>query len=158
MPTIELSTSIAAPIERCFDLARSIDFHMVSTGNTQETAIAGRTTGLIGLGETVTWKAKHLGVWQTLTVQITALDRPTQFRDEMVTGAFASMAHDHIFQASDGLTVMIDRFTYRSPLGPLGVLADRLFLTRYMRRFLSERARILKAAAESEEWRQYLER
>ncbi len=50
MPLIELSTGIRAPIERVFDLARSIDAHVASTGQTRERAVAGRTSGLIELG------------------------------------------------------------------------------------------------------------
>jgi hypothetical protein len=51
---------------------------------------------------------------------------------------------------------MRDHFEFRAPLGPLGHLAEWLFLTRHMRRFLEERARILKRAAESEEWRRFV--
>jgi ligand-binding SRPBCC domain-containing protein len=156
MPVIELTTFIHAPRERCFDLARSIDFHVVTAGNTRETAIGGRTTGLIGAGETVTWRAKHFGVWQELTVELTAFSRPRHFQDVMRKGAFAVMEHDHHFENSNGGTLMLDKFVFRSPLGVLGVLVDWLFLERYMRRFLTERARILKAAAESETWRQYV--
>jgi ligand-binding SRPBCC domain-containing protein len=156
MPVIELSTPIQAPIERCFDLARSIDFHLVTAAATGERAIGGRTSGLIELGEVVTWRAKHLGVWQNLTVKLTALDRPRYFQDAMVKGAFAAMQHDHHFEHQGGTTTMLDRFDYRSPLGPLGALVDRLFLTSYLRRFLLERARILRSAAESEEWRKVL--
>lgn len=97
MPTIALQTVIAAPPERCFDLARSIDFHVVTAGTTQERAIAGRTTGLIELGERVTWSAKHLGIRQTLTVEITLFDQPLHFQDVMLSGAFAVMRHDHYF-------------------------------------------------------------
>ncbi len=155
MPTIELETIIHAPAARCFDLARSIDLHVVTAGASREEAIGGRTSGLIGLGETVTWKARHLGIWQRLTVRITAFDRPRHFRDEMVRGAFRSMVHDHDFAPGDDGTFMRDRFLFRSPLGPLGAIADLLVLERYMRRFLTERARILKAVAESDEWRRY---
>lgn len=157
MPRIELKTSISAPIERCFDLARSIDFHMLTTASTQETAIGGRTTGLIELDESVTWRARHIGIWQTLTSKITAFERPTYFRDVMTQGAFAAMAHDHYFEQSGAITLMSDRFQFRSPLGPLGALADRVFLRRYMYRLLATRAQILKSAAESDEWRRFLE-
>jgi ligand-binding SRPBCC domain-containing protein len=156
MPLIELETIVRAPVERCFDLARSIDLHMVSAGKTAETAIAGRLSGLIEANETVTWRARHLGLRQELTVRITAFDRPHHFQDVMIKGAFASMRHDHHFKARDGATVMLDRFDYRSPLGPLGALADRLFLEGYMRRFLTDRARIVKETAEGEAWRQFL--
>ncbi|WP_205685492.1 hypothetical protein [Bacillus salacetis] len=43
---------------------------------------------------------------------------------------------------------MIDRFQYKSPLGPLGSLADKLFLEKYMRNFIAGRAVELKKIAE----------
>src|SRR5476651_336083 len=139
MTQIELTTYINAPIERCFDMARSIDLHLVSTQQTGEQAIAGRTGGLIELGETVTWRAKHFGVWQTLTSKITEFDYPNSFTDELVEGAFRSINHQHIFYSVDGATVMKDIFHFESPLGILGKLANYLFLTRYMKRLLEQR-------------------
>lgn len=59
MPLIILHTRINAPLEICFDLARSIDLHQESMKHTGEQAVAGTTKGLIELGELVTWKAKH---------------------------------------------------------------------------------------------------
>lgn len=155
MPLIRLTTSVAAPIERVFDLARSIDLHVASAQHTGERAIGGVTKGLIGPGESVTWSARHFGVRQTLTVRITAFDRPRHFRDSMVEGAFRSFDHDHTFAAAGDVTVMRDAFAYESPLGVLGRLADAVFLARYLRRFLAVRAAAVKAAAESEAWRRY---
>ncbi len=156
MPVIHLTTVIAAPRERVFDLARSIDAHMASTGNTEERAVAGVTSGLIGAGQDVTWEARHLGVRQRLRVKITACERPERFQDVMLQGAFAMMRHDHTFAERNGQTVMTDRFEFRSPLGALGWLVDRVFLTGYMRRFLEQRNAILKRMAESEEWKRFL--
>ncbi len=149
MPVIESKIDISAPMETCFDLARSIEFHQLSTGNTRERAVAGVTSGLIGMGETVTWEATHFGVRQRLTSVITAYDRPNHFRDEMVKGAFAYIRHDHFFEESDGITTMVDRFDFGSPLGLLGRLANWIVLTRYMRGFLVHRNKLLKEYAES---------
>ena len=153
MPIIHLTTEIAAPIDRCFDLARSVELHMHSTAGTGETIVGGVRSGLMGFGDEVTWRAYHLGVWQRLTSKITAFDRPRHFRDSMVRGAFARFDHDHLFEDVHGRTVMRDVFDFSSPLGPLGRLADTLFLTAYLRRFLERRNRVLRAVAESDEWR-----
>lgn len=141
MATFRIVTTIAAPIELCFDLARDIDFHTRSLGHTGERAVAGRTSGLIGLGESVTWEARHLGVRQRLTSEITAFDSPTYFRDVMTRGAFQSFAHDHRFEAVSGVTVMTDDLEFRSPLGPLGALVDWVFMTGYLRRLLDRFAK-----------------
>ena len=156
MPVIELVTDIAAPVERVFDLARSIDLHTDSTAGTGERAVSGVTSGLIGAGQEVTWRARHFGVWQSLTVRVTAFERPVHFADAMIRGAFRRMEHHHWFEPSAGGTIMRDVFTFESPLGILGRIADFLFLTRYMRSFLIERNRVIKATAESDTWKRYL--
>jgi ligand-binding SRPBCC domain-containing protein len=156
MPVIHTQLLIAAPRERVFDLARSIAAHQASTGDTDERAVAGVTSGLIGLNEQVTWEARHLGVRQRLTSKITQLTRPDHFRDEMLAGAFKHLCHDHTFEVREGKTLMTDRFEFSTPFGPLGRLAESLFLTAYMRRFLEQRNRILQRMAESDEWRKYL--
>jgi ligand-binding SRPBCC domain-containing protein len=149
MAGVRVVTSIAAPIEVCFDLARDIDFHTRSVAHTGERAVAGRTGGLIGPGESVTWEARHLGVWQRLTVVVTAFDRPAYFRDEMTAGAFRAFAHDHRFEERDGLTVMTDGVTFRSLLGPVGWLVDRLFMAGYLRRLLEGRCQAIRQEAEA---------
>lgn len=156
MPVIEITTMIAAPIERVFDLSRSIDFHLASTDGTDERAVAGRTSGLIALGEHVTWEARHLGVRRHLTVAIMRYNRPGHFQDAMLRGAFKHMIHDHHFVSRGAGTRMDDRFDFSAPFGPLGRMAEALFLTRYLRRFLAMRNAHLKRVAESEEWRRYL--
>ena len=149
MPKIELITLINAPIETCFDLARSIDLHMESTKQTGEQAIAGRTSGLIELGETVTWRARHFGIRQTLTSKITDFDRPNFFADELVKGAFKSFRHEHRFHAQGNQTMMKDVFVFESPLGILGRLVNWLVLKKYMTRLLIKRNEVIKAVAES---------
>ena len=149
MPTIRLQTFIKADIETCFDLSRSIDLHLESTKQTGETAIAGRTRGLIEMGESVTRRARHFGIRQTLTSKITVMQRPVLFVDEMQTGAFKSFSHEHHFAETDGATLMTDVFTFQSPLGLLGAIINKLFLTRYMTNLLLQRNEVIKAHAES---------
>lgn len=148
MPIIRLATRIVAPVERCFDLARDIDLHQDSLGDTAERAVAGATHGLIGDGEWVTWEAIHFGVRQRLTSEITAFVPPHYFVDEQRAGAFARFTHLHLFRPFECGTLMIDHFDFTSPLGPLGRLADILFLERYMRRLLQGRNAAIKGAAE----------
>ncbi len=156
MPMIHLETDIIAPIERVFDLARSIDLHRLSMENSNERAIGGVTSGLIELGETVTWEAVHFGIRQRLTSKITVCDRPRHLQDVMVSGAFAGFTHDHFLSETEDGTLVIDDFDYRSPLGPLGIVADTVFLKAYMTKLLAERNAVIKRFAESDEWKQIL--
>lgn len=151
MVTLEELTLMHAPIERCFDLARSVDAHLTGNVHHGETAVAdgGVTSGLLGLGDHVTWRARHFGIRQQLTSKITAMDRPVYFQDAMVRGAFRALQHDHFFRAlSPDLTEMREVFCFAAPWGILGRLAEILVLRRYMRKLLRERNDALRKIAE----------
>ena len=156
MPVIDITTKINAPIQRVFDLSRSVDLHAASTAHTGERAVGGVASGLMSLGQEVTWRARHLGIWQHLTSRITAFDPPVHFRDSLVRGAFRHFDHDHFFAERGATTVMRDVFEFTSPLGVLGRLADFLFLTRYMRNLLLTRNELIRVTAETDQWRLYL--
>jgi ligand-binding SRPBCC domain-containing protein len=149
MTVIELTTDVNAPIERVFDLARDLDLHARSMAHTGERAVAGRTTGLIDLGDTVSWRARHFGLWWSLTSRVTAVEAPVRFEDVQEHGPFAWFRHEHRFESLGRGTRMYDRWEHRSPLGPLGRLVDHLLLDRYMRGLLVTRNAALKQAAEA---------
>lgn len=156
MPRIEIKTKIKANKNIVFDLSRSIDLHKISTEQTNEEAIAGKTSGLIGINESVTWRAKHFGVYQNLTSKITEFDKPNYFVDEMQKGVFKEFKHEHHFVELNGETLMTDIFNYKSPLGFLGKFADKVFLKKYMTELLTERNRVVKEFAESGKWKELL--
>ena len=158
MPTIHLTTFIAAPAERVFDLARSIDLHRKSMAHTREEAIAGTTSGLIKLDETVTWKAKHLGKIRVLKSRITEMTPPLSFSDEMVDGDFKSIRHEHHIKRIDNGSLLIDLFHFESPYGALGRLFNHFYLTSYMRKLLETRNSFIKEYAESEKWKFILDK
>ncbi|MFD2966042.1 SRPBCC family protein [Sphingobacterium bambusae] len=149
MQTIRLQTFIKAKAELVFDLSRDIDLHKQSAVGTNETAVAGKTEGLLALGETVTWRANHFGLFHRLTVQITEMERPLRFTDVMLKGPFKSMQHQHLFSDVDDGTWMYDVFSFEAPFGYLGRFVELLFLSSYMTAFLKKRNEILKAVAES---------
>jgi len=153
MPIIELKTLIKADKKIVFDLSRSIDLHKISTKQTDEEAIDGITSGLIGLNECVTWRAKHLGFYQKLTTKITEFDYPKYFTDEMTNGAFKKFKHQHIFNDFEYKTEMIDVFDYESPFGLLGKITDKMFLKKYMTDLLQKRNQSIKEFAESDKWK-----
>ena len=148
MPVIKLQTKIKANKDEVFDLARSIEIHEVSAEQTNEKAISGRTSGFIKLNETVTWRAKHFGIYHTLTVKITEFNRPEHFADTMISGIFKNFRHDHYFNQIDDTTDMIDVFDYTAPFGFLGRIANFIFLKKYMLRFLKKRNMFIKKKAE----------
>ena len=157
MPKIELITEINSSLEICFNLSRSIDLHQLSTAETKERAIAGKTAGLISMNDYVTWEAIHFGVKQKLTSKITGYNYPHYFKDEQLQGAFKSFEHEHLFEQVGKVVIMKDIFTFSSPLGILGKIANQLFLTNYMRKFLLQRNLIIKDFAETDKWKVLLD-
>jgi ligand-binding SRPBCC domain-containing protein len=156
MIQIQVTTAIAAPIGRCFDLSRSIDLHMASTNWAGERAIAGITAGLIGPGQEVTWSGRHFGIRVTHTSRISAFEFPTHFQDCMVRGMFRRFCHDHYFETRDGKTLMKDVMEFEAPFGLVGRLVESLLLERHMRRLLQRRNRCIQQTAESEDWKTYV--
>lgn len=143
-------TDLPVPPERAFALSLDIGAHERSMAATDERAVAGTTTGTIGLGETVTWRARHFGIVWRMTSRITAVEAPHRFVDEQVRGPFARFHHEHRFEPSAGGTRMVDTITFRAPLGPLGRLAEVLALARYMPRLIADRNASLAAELRAE--------
>lgn len=149
MPTIQLETFIKAPPEICYKLSLNVDLHKMSSSKTREHVIGGVASGIMKLGEFVTWRAKHFGIWLTLTTKITFAEPYVQFVDEMIQGTFKSMKHEHFFENTDNGTLMRDVFKFESPYSLAGRFFNYLILENYMREFLLERNRQIKEVAES---------
>jgi ligand-binding SRPBCC domain-containing protein len=153
---IHLTSFIAAPIERVFDLSRSINLHQLSTASTNEKAIDGVITGLINKGETVTWQAKHLFKTRQFTSKITEMKSPFFFTDEMIKGDFKSFHHEHHFKAAANGTIMIDLLNFETPYGNIGKIVNSLFLKSYLEKFLIKRNEVIKEYAETQKWKAIL--
>ncbi len=156
MPTIHLTTFIAAPVEVVFDLSRSVDIHKKSMSKHQEEAVAGTRYGLMEREDTVTWKAKHIFKTRILRVKITGMKKAEQFTDEQVDGDFKFMKHEHYFKSCDNGTIMIDLFHFESPYGAFGKWFNALFFTSYMKKLLEQRNNLIKEFAENGKWKQLL--
>jgi ligand-binding SRPBCC domain-containing protein len=156
MSTIHLTTFISAPIERVFDLSRSINLHKISTAHTNEEAIAGVTTGLINKNETVTWRAKHLFKTRQYTSIISEMQSPIFFIDEMQKGDFKSLRHEHHFKQVDNGTIMIDVLNFESPYGIIGKWFNKIYLKNYLQKFIIQRNVVIKEYAETEKWKAIL--
>ena len=158
MPTLHLTTFIAAPPERVFDLSRSIDLHKQSMTKHKEEAVAGTRFGLIEKDETVTWKARHLFKNRILRTKITAMKKAVMFIDEQIEGDFKMMKHEHHFKPCENGTIMIDLISFEAPYGTLGKIFNNLYLTRYMRSLIEQRNTIIREFAESDKWKRLLNR
>ena len=133
--------------ETAFDLSVSIDAHRESFAGTGERAVAGVQAGMIGLGEFVTWRARHFGITWTMTSTITEWDRPHRFVDEQRSGPFRSFRHEHRFEPVEHGTRLLDDVRFEAPLGVLGRVAERLVLARYLRHLIDVRNTFLVTEA-----------
>ena len=156
MPTIHLTTFIAAPIQVVYDLCRHIDVHKQSMRAYKEEAVAGTRFGLIEKDETVTWKAKHLFKNRFLRVKISEMKKPEMFTDVQVQGDFKMMKHEHHFKPCDNGTILIDLFHFESPYGVLGQWLNSLYLTQYLKGLLEQKNKTIKEFAESGRWKKLL--
>ncbi|MHA7304060.1 SRPBCC family protein [Arthrobacter sp. TMN-49] len=131
-----------------FDLSRSIDAHTESMAHSRETAIAGVRSGLLGLGQEVTWRAWHFGIPLRMTSRITQLNAPSCFVDEQVKGPFLYFKHVHDFRKDAAGTNMTDRIEFAAPLGPLGRFVEKVVLTRYLKKLIETRNVYLVSGAQ----------
>jgi len=156
MPTIHLTTFIAAPTQVVFDLSRHVGLHKVSMSSHKEEAVAGTRFGLIEKEDTITWKARHFFKTRLLRVRVTEMKKPEMFTDEQAQGDFKMMKHEHYFKPCDNGTILIDLFHYESPYGMLGEWFNSLYFTRYLKRLLEHRNNTIKEYAESGKWKKLL--
>src|SRR5436305_14546006 len=100
MIRLEELTIINAPSERCFDLARSVEVHLLANIHSGEQAVTvgGITSGLPELSHQVTWRAKHFGVWQNLTTRYTAMQPPIYFQTAMSKASSVPCSPTIIFE------------------------------------------------------------
>ena len=144
MPVFRNVTEIAAPLDVCFDLSRSIDLHVESMIASKERAVAGVTSGLIGPGEEVSWEARHFGVLWRMTSRVTEFDRPHRFVDEMIRGPFSSFRHEHLFTDNGTGTKMTDIVAFHMSPGPVTAIPARI----YLRRLIAIRNATIRTKAE----------
>jgi ligand-binding SRPBCC domain-containing protein len=144
-------THIAAPGERVFDLARHVEAHVATMPD--ERALG--ATGLLELGDRVTFRQRQFGVPFELTAEVVALDRSRSFRDEQVEGVFGALVHQHTFERDAEATVMVDDVRFEPPFGRLGALAEPV-ARRRLGRLVDYHATALKRLAEGEDWQRFL--
>lgn len=144
----ERATIIPATIERAFELSLDIDVHTEYFSDADESAIGGVVAGVMKAGDTVTWFARHFGIWWRMTSEIVEYDPPRFFVDQQRQGPFKRFRHEHRFESgSDRATVMTDHIDFEAPLGVLGRIAERAVLGRYLPKLIDQRNAFLLAAA-----------
>ncbi len=153
MNKIEFNTHIKAPIERCFDLSRSIDFHKISLSPVvKEESVAGCTTGLIGQNQHALMQSNCWGYHFSTELKIVKFNPPYFLSYEITDSNFESAIHDYYFYDIGDETVMVNHFYYKLKLGLMGEIANLLFLEKYLNKTISKRNDLLREYAETSKW------
>lgn len=166
-PIIE-STTINAPIERCFALStrielvqRTLGMKLIDSG-----AVGGVTTGHVTANSRVVWRGWKFGLPIEHRSLVTAFELPhtgsdgqltAYFEDSQERGRFANYRHEHFFYQLGRNTELEDRIHFMLPFGPLGRLAAKLLLAPHMSKLARQRLAMIKELAESEDWREWVE-
>ena len=144
-----IETVIHAPVERCFDMARDVAAHVESAAFSGEKLVPpGKLEGTLGLGDLVAFEGRHFGVRQRFVARITEVTPPRRFVDEMVSGTFRRLRHEHEFIMHAEGTLMRDVLEWESPLGIIGRIADALFVRKHMEWFVRTKQENLKRIIE----------
>lgn len=148
--TVQFSrtTVLSVEPERAFHASLNVDFHVESFAGTGEQIVGGVTGGEMRHGDTVTWRARHFGIWWRMTSEISELDAPHMFVDRQVKGPFKRFLHRHCFTPVTGGTRLVDEVTFEAPFGPLGLLVERLVLRRHIEALIDVRNQHLAAYLE----------
>ncbi len=133
------TTLLATNPASAFDASLDVDLHLAAMSDTDESIVGGVAGGGMQLGDVVTWRARHFGIWWTMTSTITEFERPTLFVDEQASGPFEHFRHVHRFDAVGEGTRMTDEVSFEAPLGPLGRIAERAVLRRYVPKLIDRR-------------------
>ena len=128
MPTIRQEIVIHAPCERCFDLTRSVDFHVASAQKIAARADGGRRTGLSGDGDFTVWSARFFGVRTSMVTQIEDYTYASEFRDRMTMGLLRQFEHTYRFALTDSGCVLSDELVLEAPFLFLGRIVERAYL------------------------------
>ena len=156
MPTIHLTTFIAAPIERVFDLSRHLAIYKLAINTKKEKFSAVAASNLISNGETITIQAKHFGKTRLVTAKVIEFQKPSSFVQEQVKGDLLHFKHEHHFKRVDNGTIMIDMIDFDGPRDVIGKVIGKVYLKKYLEKFINMRNKLIQQYAESDKWRAIL--
>lgn len=156
MSTIHLTTFIAAPIERVFDLSRNLAIYKTLMQGRKEKFTSGSASNLMSHGETITFQAKHFGKSRLVTTRVMDLKKPSSIVQEQVKGDLVHFKHEHHFKAVENGTILIDLIDFEGPRDVFGKLMGKLYLKKYLEAYVSKRNSLIRQYAETEKWRAVL--
>lgn len=91
------------------------------------------------------------GVKTTWITEITHINEGRYFVDEQRIGPFAMWHHEHILEPENTGVKMKDIVSYQPPLGVIGGIANRLFISKQLKFIFTYREKALQAFFEKKQ-------
>ena len=180
LQTVHDSALVYAPIERLWALSRRVELVQKIL---EMQPVGGVTRGFVENGSRVVWRGWKFGLPTEHHTLISGYIAPcvadgpgpvsplhaeaagqvvAWFQDRQERGRFASFQHDHWLRerkgpAGEPITVLEDEVRFQLPFSILGVAAARTLMLPYVRTLVKRRFTGLKALAEGEGWRQWMD-
>lgn len=156
MAKIHLTTFIAAPVDKVFDLSRHIALYKLLFQGRKEKISSGAASNLVGKNETVTILVTHAGKQRMTMLKLTTFERPNLFVEEQVKGDLQNYRHEHHFKKAENGTILIDILEFGIPKDILGKIFGKVYFKKYLEELLRKRTEIIRSYAETEKWRAVL--
>jgi ligand-binding SRPBCC domain-containing protein len=156
MANIHLTTFIAAPVERVFDLSRHIAIYKNLFQSRKEQFSSGAGGNLLNLNETISILGKIAGKTRLTMLKITGINKPESFTEEQVKGDLIEFKHQHHFKSVQNGTIIIDMIEYGLPKDFIGKIAGKFYLSSYLEELVNKRNELIRSYAETEKWRAIL--
>jgi len=156
MARIHLTTFIAAPAERVFDLSRHLALYKLIFHNRKEKLSSGAGSSLLAKGETVSVLTTHGGKTRMSLIKIMDMKRPLLFTEEQVKGDLQNFRHEHHFKPVDNGTIIIDLVDFGMPKDIIGKIFGKIYFRKYLEELVHRRNEVVRSYAETEKWRAVL--
>ena len=147
MPRLVFRTDLSCSVEELWAFHGSVDALTLLTPPGRRVEILSEDTRVVA-GAVHRLRVRQFGVpliWEAL---IETAEPPRRFVDVARKSPFKSWRHEHLFEPREGGATLTDTIDYAPPFGPLGTIADALFIRRDLEAMFAHRHRVTKEALE----------
>ncbi len=137
--TFQAQQLIARPLADVFEFFSQASNLGLITPPWLAFSILGSEPGQVSTGTVIPYRLRLHGVPLIWVSQIDAFEQDRMFVDRQLIGPYKLWVHRHEFEADGEQTIIRDEVRYRLPFGPLGDLANLLFVRRDVQRIFAYR-------------------
>ena len=143
MPSFTATVELPRSPQEVFDyLARPANVALLAPADLRLQLIAGPER--IHLGAVLHWKARRMGISQSIVNDITVFEEAVQIVEEQRAGPFGRWAMTHRFQATATGSVLTSAVIYEPPAGLLGLIVNAEVIHRDLEKLFAYRTERLR--------------